>query len=132
MKIENFESENYNSRAPYTHVKKMDLGSSYLIFVSGVQAPADENKKVLSDNVAEQTHQVFKEVEKRLKLAGATLDNVVKVVIYLTDMDDFAIVSPIRTEYFKNAKPVSTMVEVNRMTRNGTKIEIEVTALLDK
>ena len=43
-------------------------------------------------------------------------------------MNDFPIVSPIRDEFFKNSKPVSTMVEVNRMTRTGAKIEIEVTA----
>ena len=47
-------------------------------------------------------------------------------------MDDFEIVSPIRAEYFKNSMPVSTLVEVNRMTRNGAKIEVEVTALKEK
>jgi len=57
---------------------------------------------------------------------------VVKAVIYLTDMNDFDIVSPIRNEYFKNSLPVSTMVEVNRMTRSGAKIEIEVTAIIGK
>jgi enamine deaminase RidA (YjgF/YER057c/UK114 family) len=64
--------------------------------------------------------------------SAATLDNVIKAVIYLTDMKDFDIVSPIRDEYFKNSMPVSTMVEVSRMTLDGAKIEIEVTALLMK
>ncbi|MDR0726597.1 MAG: RidA family protein, partial [Rickettsiales bacterium] len=67
-----------------------------------------------------------------LCLAGAGIDNVVKAVIYLTDMNDSDIVSSIRNEYFKVSKPVSTMVEVGALKRNGAKIEIEVTAFLDK
>ena len=47
-------------------------------------------------------------------------------------MKDFEVVSPIRAEYFKNSMPVSTMVEVDGMTRTGSKIEIEVTAILEK
>ena len=65
-------------------------------------------------------------------MAGANLDDVVKAVIYLTDMKDFDVVARIRNEYFKNSMPVSTMVEVNRMTRDGAKIEIEVTAIKGK
>ena len=47
-------------------------------------------------------------------------------------MNDFKIVSPIRAEYFKNSMPVSTMVEVNGFVRKGSKIEIEVTAIIEK
>ena len=47
-------------------------------------------------------------------------------------MNDFSVVSPIRDEYFKNSVPVSTMIEVNGMTRKGAKIEIEVTAIKEK
>ena len=132
MQIENIFDSGYKARGIYSHAKKIDLGNSYLIFVSGVQCPKNEKQQVITDNVAEQTHLVFKDIEKRLNLAGATLDNVIKAVIYLTDMKDFDIISPIRGDYFKNAMPVSTMIEVNRMTRDGAKIEIEVTALLPK
>lgn len=129
--IENIAPSNYQKRGVYTPAKKIDLGNSYLIFVSGVQAPKDENNQVNTD-IATQTRLVFEEIDGLLKLAGASLDNVIKAVIYLTDMNDFDIVSPIRGEYFKNSMPVSTMVEVNRMTRDGAKIEIEVTALINK
>jgi enamine deaminase RidA (YjgF/YER057c/UK114 family) len=135
MKIENFAPSDYKMRGAYTPVKKIDMGEFYLIFVSGVQAPPhhqDDNHKIVTGDVAQQTKLVFEEIKKLLKLPGATLDNVVKAVIYLTDMKDFDIVSPIRGEYFKNSMPVSTMVEVNRMTREGAKIEIEVTAILPK
>jgi enamine deaminase RidA (YjgF/YER057c/UK114 family) len=134
MKIENIAPSDYKSRGAYTPVKKIDMGDSHLIFVSGIQAPKHDTAehKVITDDVAEQTKLVFEEIKGLLKCAGANLDNVVKAVIYLTDMNDFDIVSPIRAEYFKNSMPVSTMVEVNGMTRKGAKIEIEVTALLPK
>ena len=47
-------------------------------------------------------------------------------------MNEFEKVSKIRADYFKNSKPVSTLVEVSRMVRDGAKIEIEVTALIKK
>jgi enamine deaminase RidA (YjgF/YER057c/UK114 family) len=103
-----------------------------MIYASGVQAPKNDNHCVVTDDIAEQTKLVFEEIKRLLEPAGATLDNVIKAVIYLTDMKDFDIVSPIRGEYFRNSMPVSTMVEVSRMTRDGAKIEIEVTALLMK
>jgi len=132
MKIENIFLDGYKSRGVYSPAKKIDLGDHYMIFVSGVQPPKDEVHSVVIDDIAEQTHLVFKEIDSILHQCGASLDNVIKAVIYLTDMKDFDIVSPIRGEYFKNSMPVSTLVEVNRMTRDGAKIEIEVTALLEK
>ena len=67
-----------------------------------------------------------------MKSAGASFDDVIKAVIYVANMSDFEKVSKIRAEYFKNSMPVSTLVEVSRMVRDGAKIEIEVTALLNK
>lgn len=110
----------------YSPAKKIDLGSCYLIFVSGIQA---SNTNV---GIAEQTHEVFDVIESILQNAGATFDDVVKAVIYVTDMKDFEVVSKIRQDYFINSKPVSTLVEVNRMVNDGAKIEIEVTAIIKK
>ena len=132
MKVENIKPEGYVMKGVYTPAKKIDLGDSYLIFVSGVQAPAGNNKEVITEDVAEQTRLVFEEINDILKCAGASLDDVVKAVIYLKDINDFSIVSPIRAEYFKNSMPVSTMVEVGGFVRKGSKIEIEVTALIEK
>lgn len=132
MKIENIKPKGYVMKGVYTPAKKIDLGDSYLIFVSGVQAHAGEVNEVVTEDIAEQTRLVFEEINDILKQAGATLDNVVKAVIYLKDIEDFKIVSPIRAEYFKNSMPVSTMVEVGGFVRKGSKIEIEVTAILEK
>lgn len=132
MKIENIKPKDYVMKGVYTPAKKIDLGVSYLIFVSGVQAPAGEVNEVVTDDIGEQTKLVFEEINSILKEAGASLDDVVKAVIYLKDINDFEIVSPIRAEYFKNSMPVSTMVEVGGFVRKGSKIEIEVTAVIPK
>lgn len=124
--------EDYKTRGSYTPAKKIDLGDFYLILVSGIQAPKDDSHKVVTDDVEEQTKLVFEDIIKILQLAGATIDDVVKAVIYITDMNYFDKISAIRGEYFKNAMPVSTLVEVSGMTRVGAKIEIEVTAIVKK
>lgn len=122
----------YKTRGSYTPAKKIDLGAFYLIFVSGIQAPQDDNHRVVTDDVEEQTKLVFEDIIKILQQANATIDDVVKAVIYITDMNDFDKISAIRADYFKNAMPVSTLIEANRMTREGAKIEIEVTAIIKK
>ncbi len=130
--IENITLDDYKTRSSYTPAKKIDMGNFYQIYVSGVQAPKNDNHEVITIDVGEQTKLVFEDIKKILAPAGATLDDVIKAVIYVTDMNDFDIISKIRDEYFKNSMPVSTLVEVNGMTRAGAKIEIEVTAIVDK
>jgi 2-iminobutanoate/2-iminopropanoate deaminase len=122
----------YKTRGSYTPAKKIDLGSHYLVFVSGIQAPQDDNHRVVTDDIEEQTKLVFEDIIKILRQADASINDVVKAVIYITDMDDFDKISAIRAEYFKNAMPVSSLIEANRMTREGAKIEIEVTAIIKK
>ncbi|MDR1206917.1 MAG: RidA family protein [Rickettsiales bacterium] len=130
--IENILPPDWNTRAPVTQVKKIDLGNCYIIFISGIQPTAGPNKVVLTNDIAEQTKSVFEEIKSSLTLAGASLDDVVKAVIYLTDINDFDIVSPIRADYFKNSKPVSTLIGTTGFSRQGAKIEVEVTAVLPK
>lgn len=130
--VKNIVLGEYKTRGSYTPAKRIDMGNFYQIYVSGVQAPKDDNHKVVTDNVEEQTKLVFEDIEKILNEAGATLDDVIKAVIYITDMNDFDKISKIRGEYFKNSMPVSTLVEVNGMTRTGAKIEIDVTAIVEK
>lgn len=67
-----------------------------------------------------------------LKEAGASLDDVVKATIYVTDINDFPKISPIRNKYFKNSQPVSTLVKVSKLVKEGSKIEVEVIAVKSK
>jgi len=131
--IENIYSEDWKqTRGFYSPAKKIDMGSFYMIYVSGQQVDKKENNEAITDNVEEQTELVFKAIEKILKSAGASMKDVVKAQIFLTDINDFPKVSAIRDKWFAESKPVSTLLEVNAMTRKGAKIEIEVTAVIKK
>jgi len=91
----------------------------------------DKNGNVVFPNdAAMQTDYIFHKIENLLHEAGGSLDNIVKVVIYVTNMDDFPMISPIRNRFLEKARPVSTLVEVSRLTIDDCVIEIEATAIL--
>lgn len=115
----------------YSHGIKVDLGSSEMIFVTGKIAQ-DSNGNVVCEDIEGQTEYVFECIKKILKEANSSLDDVVKTQIFLTDINDFSKVSPIRNKYFANSKPVSTLVEVNNLVKKDCKIEIEVIAIVKK
>jgi len=127
-----FPEDYQKTRGFYSPAIKIDLGNSELIFVSGQQIAKNEKNEAVTDDITEQTEYVFQQLDKILKSAGSGLKDVVKAQIFLTDINDFDKVSAIRDKYFAESKPVSTLVEVNSMTRKGAKIEIEVTAVKEK
>ena len=120
------------TRGFYSPAIKIDLGNSELIFVSGQQIAKNEKDEAITDDVCEQAEYIFKELEKILNSAGSSLDDVVKAQIFLTDINDFDKVCATRDKYFAKSRPVSTLLEVNAMTRKGAKVEIEVTAIKEK
>ena len=131
--IENIYPEDWQqTRGFYSPAKKIDMGSFYMIYVSGQQVGKNENNEAITDDIEEQTELVFQAIEKILKSAGASMKDVVKAQIFLTDINDFSKVSGIRDKWFAESKPVSTLLEVNAMTRKGAKVEIEVTAIIKK
>jgi len=115
----------------YSPGKKIDLGNCYMIYVTG-QIAQDKDGNVVCEDIEGQTEYVFERISDILKEGNASLDDVVKAQIFLTDIKDFSKVSPIRNKYFANSKPVSTLVEVSNLVRIGCKIEIEVTAIIKK
>jgi len=131
--IKNIYPEDWQqTRGFYSPAKKIDMGSVYVIYVSGQQVDKNENNEAITDDVEEQTELVFQVIEKILQSANASIDDVVKAQIFLTDINDFPKVSAIRDRWFINSTPVSTLLEVNAMTRKGAKVEIEVTAIIKK
>jgi len=99
-----------------------------LLFISGM-APVDENTALVGgDDVVAQTEQVFVNLEKALAAADAGFADVLKVVVYLTDIDDRSKINPVRQKYFGDAKPASTLVEVSALAVPGMKVEIEAVA----
>ena len=131
--IDNIYPEDWQqTRGFYSPAKKIDMGSFYMIYISGQQVDKNENNEAITNNIEEQTELVFQAIEKILKSANASMKDVVKAQIFLTDINDFPKVSAIRDKWFVESKPVSTLLEVNAMTRKGAKIEIEVTAIIKK
>ena len=99
-----------------------------LLFISGV-APCDEKLNLVGgDDVAAQARQVFANMAKVLKAAGAGFPDVLKVTVYLTDVDDRARINPVRQEVFGAARPASTLIGVAALALPGMKIEVEAVA----
>lgn len=116
----------------YSHGVKIDVSDSEMIFTTGEIAMDKDGNPVAPHDIEKQTVYVFESLQTILREAGSSLDDVVKAVIYVTRMDDFAKISPIRNKYFANSKPVSTLVEINKTVKAGCDIEIEVIAIRKK
>ena len=97
---------------------------SDLLFVSGV-APVDAKGKVVSDDPAAQTRQIFLNMKAILDAAGASFADVLKVTVYLTDVEDRKKINPVRREFFGAARPASTLIGVQALAIPGMKVEIE-------
>lgn len=94
------------------------------LYISGL-APLDQDLNVVSDDVVEQTRAIFKQMKTILDMAGATFADVLRVTVYLTDVDDRTKINPIRQEYFGDARPASTLIGVSALAIPGMKVEIE-------
>jgi 2-iminobutanoate/2-iminopropanoate deaminase len=84
-----------------------------------------ETGKLIDGGVAEQTEQVFRNIEGVLTAAGKTLDDVIKVNVYLVTMDDFAAMNGVYATKFSEPYPARTTVAVHQLPV-GASVEIEV------
>jgi reactive intermediate/imine deaminase len=96
-----------------------------LLFVSGMGPLAEDGSLVGRDDVVEQTRQVLRNLGAVLGAAGASPADVLKVTVYLTDIGDRVLINPVRREFFGEARPASTLVEVSALAIPGMKVEIE-------
>jgi reactive intermediate/imine deaminase len=101
-----------------------------LVYVSGIVAVDGDGNLVGGDDVVAQTRQVFENMRAVLAAAGCGFADVVKVTVFLTDIDDRPLINPVRQEVFGEARPASTLVEVHRLAVDGAKVEIECVALI--
>jgi 2-iminobutanoate/2-iminopropanoate deaminase len=101
-----------------------------LLFVSGFVPVDGDGQLVGGDDVVAQARQVFANLAAVLAAAGATFADVVKVTVYLTDIEDRARINPVRQEIFGDTRPASTLVEVSALSTPGAKVEIDAVALL--
>jgi reactive intermediate/imine deaminase len=114
---------------PISHFTDAVLAGGFL-YVSGIVAVDGDGRLVGGDDVVAQTRQVFENMRAVLKAAGCGFEDVVKVTVFLTDVDDRARINPVRQEVFGDARPASTLVEVPRLAVDGAKVEIECVAVV--
>lgn len=100
-----------------------------IIEVSGTAA-IDRDKIISPNNVHGQTKFIIQKIERALKEAGGTLNDVVRTRIYVTDISQWEAVGNVHGEYFKDIKPATTMVEVKSLIDPNFLVEIEATAIL--
>ncbi|MBU4501443.1 MAG: RidA family protein [Nanoarchaeota archaeon] len=98
-----------------------------LVFTSGQIAINPKTKKILEGNIEEQTKQVLENLKNVLEAAGSSLDNAIKVTVFLADMNDFGKMNEVYAKYFKK-KPARSTVQVARLPKD-VKIEMDVVAL---
>lgn len=107
---------------PYSQGNKIGK----LIFTSG-QLPLNPETGELYDEIKMATEQSLENVKAIIEAGGSSLDKVVKVVIFLKDMDDFAQVNEVYSKYFKENSPARSCVQVGKLPKDAL-IEIEAIA----
>ena len=98
-----------------------------LLFVSGCVG-VDADGRLVADDVVAQTRQVFANIGAVLEAAGAGFADIVKVTVYLCDIDDRPRINTVRREVFGVVRPASTLVEVSRLAVPGARVEIDAIA----
>ncbi|MBQ4599831.1 MAG: RidA family protein [Clostridia bacterium] len=108
---------------PYS--QGLDLGN--MVFVSG-QIPIDPATGVMADTIEEQAKQSLTNLKNILAEAGLGMENVVKTVVFLADLNDFAAVNAVYETFFADPFPARSCVQVAAIPK-GAKVEIECIAV---
>jgi enamine deaminase RidA (YjgF/YER057c/UK114 family) len=123
---------NYASGAQWEEIigysRAVKIGN--VVEVTGTVAVDENNLVVGKDNPYEQAKYILQKIEKVLERAGATMKDVVRTRMYVTDISRWEDYGKAHGEFFKNIKPCTTMVEINALISPEYLVEIEATAIL--
>ena len=100
-----------------------------MVFTSG-QLPMPAGGAVITDDIARAARQCLENVQAVLEAGGATMADVVKVTVFLTDMADFASVNAVYSEFFPEPYPARSCIEVAGLPKEAP-IEIEAVAMIE-
>ena len=101
------------------------------IFTSGILPLNPSTGKKVKGGIEIETRQTLDNIKNILEAAGSSLNDVVKVTVYLTDMNDFKVVNEIYGQYFSEPYPARAAVEVSGLAKDA-KVEIQATAIRDE
>ena len=99
-----------------------------LVFTAGQVALDPQSGELVGTTAAQQTEQVFKNLQAVLAAAGTNLDNVVKTTVYLADMADFAQMNEVYAKHFGTHKPARSTVQAAGLPK-AARVEIDVIAV---
>ena len=125
---------NYSSGAKWEDIvgysRAVKIGNT--IEVTGTVAVDDNNDLVGSNDAYEQTKFIIQKIEGVLQKAGASLKDVVRTRMFVTDISRWEEYGKAHGEFFKDIKPCTTMVEVSKLISPEYLIEIEATAIISE
>ena len=105
-----------------TYSQAVKVGTA--VYLSGQIPLVPATMEVISEDFAEQTHQVFKNISAVCIEAGGNIQDLVKVNIYLTDLSNFATVNEVISQYFKAPYPARAAIGVRALPK-GVQVEID-------
>ena len=117
-------TKTYAAIGPYSQAVKVNG----LLYSSG-QIPLTNEGEIVANDLKLQTRQIFKNIKALLEDNGSSMDEVIKLNIFLTDINDFGIVNVLMAEAFGDHKPVRTTMAVNALPKNSL-IQMDVMASL--
>ena len=102
-----------------------------VVEVAGTMAVDEQGNVVGINDPGAQTRFILQKIEKALLQAGATLEDVIRTRLFVTDISRWEEVGRAHGDFFRTIRPVATMVEVKALISPELLVEIEVTAILD-
>ena len=102
-----------------------------MIYTSGQIALDPATGEMVSPDIKAQTKQAMENLKSVIEAGGSDMNQVVKVTLYIKDMNDFGTINEIYCNYFKDACPARSCVEVSALPK-GALIEIEAIAMVNK
>jgi 2-iminobutanoate/2-iminopropanoate deaminase len=118
--------------AVFSDAVRVELPGCALLFISG-KVGTDADGRVVGRTMKQQTRQVLENIKTVLDHEGATFDDVVRVRVYVTQVDQLSLrdIHEVRSTYFREGHyPASTLVRVDQLIRDGALIEIDADAVI--
>ena len=119
----------WQNAAGFSQAWRVD-GAASIVFVSGQVSVSADGQLVGGDDFEAQVRQVLENLRTVVEDAGATLDAVVKLTVFLTDMSKLRDYTRVKAEFFGGDQPASTAVEVSALARPELMVEVEALAVI--
>ncbi len=100
------------------------------VYIAGMTSRSDVFDTIVGENAYEQSKVIFDKIKALIEAAGGTMADIVKVNVFLTDVNDRQQVWEARREYFEGDFPVSTLLEISKLVHPDMLVEIEAVGFL--